>query len=118
MKIIILFLVALSCSQMIAQNQNLPLKEEYDIYNSHRITIEYNPCLKNIDTDGPDFGDGMAKVLEGYISMFEATGDKAYLNKFVLQSLCIMENRHDFNAPPSHNEPRWVNENPLKIIKL
>jgi hypothetical protein len=117
MKITILFLVALSCSQIIAQNQNLPLKEEYDIYNSHRISIEYNPCLKNIDTDAPDFGDGMAKVLEGYISMFEATGDKAYLNKFVLQSLCIMENRHDFNAPPSHNEPRWVNENhPLTTL--
>ena len=122
MKIIIFFLVALSCFQINTQSQSLPLKEEYDTYNHHRVTSTfynnaipptldtYNPCYKDFQSDATIFGDGMAKVLEGYIVMFEATGDKAYLNKFVLQSLCIMENRHDFNTPFCKNEPRWVDE--------
>lgn len=39
--------------------------------------------------------------------MYKATGDKAYLYKFILQSLCMMENRHDLNASAINNDPRW-----------
>jgi hypothetical protein len=37
--------------------------------------------------------------------MYKTTKDKAYLYKFMLQSMCMLENRHDIAHV--NNEPRW-----------
>lgn len=92
-------------------SQSGKIKEEYDFYTKMRIftsltTTPYDPCSKPPQTDAKSFGDGMSKVLEGYVSMHQATGHKAYLYKFLFQSLCIMENRHDF-AQVKAQHPKW-----------
>jgi len=98
-----------------AQYQNIPVKEEYDLYNADEVSKHHVCTIQpseydddGVDVDGNTFGDGMSKVLEGYIALYKATGDKAYLYKFILQSLCIMENRHDLNPAADNSEPRWA----------
>lgn len=89
------------------QYQSVPAKEEYDFYNSIKINIYYRPCVVGPNNDADIFGDGMSKILEGYISMYAATSDKAYLYKFVMQSMCMVENRQDLNSEADNSEPRW-----------
>ena len=88
-----------------AQNYStIPVKEEYDLFNTLRVnSASYNPCTVPPNDDAGAFGDGMSKVLEGYITMYKATGDKAYLYKFVHQSLCMVENRHDYQYSNTNN---------------
>lgn len=90
--------------------KDIPVKEEYDFYNAHEVNVDHRPCTLKPDKDERTFGDGMSKILEGYITMYKTTGDKAYLYKFVLQSLCVMENRHDLNESIASNIPRWATE--------
>jgi hypothetical protein len=97
---ILLFNVAFS------QYGDLKLKEDYDVFTQQLIS-NYKPCTLSTENDHTVFGDGMAYVLDGYLSMYESTGDKDYLYKFMMQSLCMMENRHDFSG--ISNEPRWGN---------
>lgn len=88
-----------------AQNYaDLQVKEEYDFYNSDQIN-NYQPCVTNANDDQDAYGDGMSYILEGYITMYKTTGDKGYLYKFLIQSLCMMENRHDIAGV--NNDPRW-----------
>lgn len=104
----ILLVVALIAKASVAQNYNfIPVKEEFDFYNELQVFSAYKPCTADPNNDAGTFGDGMSKVIEGYISMYQATGDKAYIYKFVHQSLCITENRHDLNPHANNNEPRW-----------
>lgn len=109
MRTIIISAMLLFSTSLAGQNYNtIPAKEEFDLYNDIRVfNTSYNPCTANPNNDAEIFGDGMSKVLEGYIVMYKATGDKAYLYKFVHQSLCITENRHDFNPSATNNEPIW-----------
>ncbi len=91
---------------LFSQNYNdLKIKEEYDIYNTNLVNVTYELCTNSPNADQLDFGDGMSHVLEGYLSIYKATGDKAYLYKFVIQSLCVMENRHDYAG--INSDPRW-----------
>jgi len=85
--------------------QSLRIKEEFDLFNSLIINNSYQPCNISPNNDVEVFGDGMSKILDGYITMYKATLDKAYMYKFVIQSLCMMKNRHDFAN--ISNEPRW-----------
>jgi hypothetical protein len=82
----------------------LSVKEDYDRLNARLVEI-YDPCGVSTDRDHLVFGDGMSHVLDGYITMYQTTGDKAYLYKFVLQSLCMLENRHDLVG--ISKEARW-----------
>jgi hypothetical protein len=86
-------------------DSSLP-KEEYDKLNYKVADVDYHPCTILFNIDDGAFGDGMAYVLESYITMYETTGDKAYLYKFIFESLCIMENRHDYAIHPIF-PPRW-----------
>lgn len=122
MRLLICFLFSFLFAYYNTSSQNfnnLRLKEEFDIYNKHVIDTNIlcvshpNNTIKGregLDEDGTIFGDGLSKVLEGYISMFEATGDKDYLNRFVWQSLCIMRKRHDIHPLSTNKNPRWAND--------
>ena len=100
----VLFILFSSLS--FSQFGELNLKEDYDAF-TQQIISNYKPCTLSTDNDHTVFGDGMAYVLDGYLSMYESTSDKDYLYKFMLQSMCMMENRHDFSK--LSNEPRWGN---------
>lgn len=94
-------------------SQPLKIKEEYDLYSINRINIQsqsYTYCNihPNNDLDYKYYGDHLSKILEGYLIMYQTTGDKAYLYKFILQSLCIVENRHDYQPLIEPNEPKWT----------
>lgn len=104
-KAYILIFFALS-NLVFSQFGDLKLKEDYDAYTQQLIS-NYKPCTLSTENDHTVFGDGMAYVLDGYLSMYESTRDKDYLYKFMMQSLCMMENRHDFSG--ISNEPRWGN---------
>lgn len=84
---------------------NIRIKEEFDKHNKVLIQNRYNPCSTSTNDDDEIYGDGMCHVLEGYITMYETTKDKAYLYKFILESLCMMGNRNDYaEVEPI---PRW-----------
>jgi hypothetical protein len=100
------FIFLCVCSLSFSQYNHLSLKEDYDAF-TKQLVANYKPCTLSTDNDHTVFGDGMAYILDGYLSMYETTGDKDYLYKFMLQSLCIMENRHDFSGIST--EPRWGN---------
>ncbi len=84
--------------------ENIAIKEKYDILNQQLIA-SYSTCTIDPNNDAKTFGDGLSKVLEGYIIMYKTTKDKAYLYKFIIQSICVMENRHDFVG--INSDPRW-----------
>ncbi len=108
MRIILVITLVLLFKILGAQNyNNIPVKEEFDLFNTFEVNIDYKPCTVVPNNDAGTFGDGMSKLIEGYIALYKATGDKAYLYKFVLQSMCMVENRHDINPDADNNEPRW-----------
>lgn len=94
MKPYILVIGIFICLFARSQYSNLSIKEQFDILNIIEIQ-QYNPLNSSIGDDGSKFGDGMSHILDGYITMYKTTLDKGYLNKFVLQSLGMMNNRHD-----------------------
>lgn len=106
MKLIYFLTFLLLCSlNLYSQNyQDIPVKEDYDTYNSN-VIISYHPCNIASNNDASIYGDGMSKILEGYLTMYKTTGDKAYLYKFVIQSLCMVSNRHDYVG--DEVAPRW-----------
>jgi len=59
--------------------QSLRIKEEFDLFNSLIINNSYQPCNISPNNDVEVFGDGMSKILDGYITMYKATLDKAYI---------------------------------------
>ncbi len=81
------------------------VKEEYDYFNANLMS-RYKPFDSITNLKDNVYGDGMGYVLEGYITMYETTKDKDYLYKFVMQSLSIMKNRHDFRGV-DYLIPRW-----------
>jgi hypothetical protein len=86
------------------QDSTLHLKEDYDRYNKFLVD-RYKPCTIGTANDHTVFGDGMSHILDGYFTMYETTGDKDYLYRFMTQSICMLENRHDVASVSS--EPRW-----------
>ena len=91
-------------SQLFCQSTTLPIKEDYDRFNQE-LTNRYNPCGIGTEKDQTVFGDGMSHILDGYLTMYKTTSDKSYLYKFILQSLCIIENRHDLAGVS--DQPIW-----------
>ena len=92
--------------QFVGYTQNyyeFPIKEEFDLFN--RIYDgNKNYCSINISWNSPDsvakysarYGDGLSKTLQGYLEMHALTGDDAYLYKFMLEAMCMMEHRADY----------------------
>lgn len=93
------------CNLQSQTYQTIQTKEEYDLFNKFIVDVSYYPCTKDPNDDISAFGDGMSKVLEGYITLYKITKDKAYLYRYMIQSICIIDNRHDLNG--INSEPRW-----------
>jgi len=85
--------------------EEFTLKEQFDAYNANRLAINYLPCTRAADDDQGQFGDGMAYILEAYVTMYQTTRDKGYLYKFIKESICMMENRNDYAGLEAI--PRW-----------
>jgi hypothetical protein len=103
----VLFLLFLIPSFLIdAQYSELHVKEDYDRHT--KLLLErYKPCVLGTQNDHTVFGDGMSHILDGFLTMYETTGDKDYLYKYLTNSICMLENRHDVAGISS--EPRWGN---------
>lgn len=72
------------------------LKEQYDHFN---FSYPYEPYTGGYTTDielAKNLGDGMSYMLESYLKMYEATGDKAYLYKFINHTVKIQSMRGSF----------------------
>ena len=84
------------------QNNPYPIKEYYDkLY----PTSDYSPA--NIDyTDCSKVGNSLSWILSSLLRMYETTGDKAYLIKFINHSIQIQNNRRDILT--SGDDPVWV----------
>ena len=117
----ILFFGTSVCSQNFA---SIEAKEKYDLFESQetdeavctRIPSFYtSPTTGGVsdDEDGRKFGDGISKTIESYLDMYETTLDKAYLYRFIFQSMCILENRHDINSQIPNNPEPADNEIPM-----
>ncbi|HQD35218.1 MAG TPA: hypothetical protein PKU81_07030, partial [Bacteroidales bacterium] len=117
-KIYLFTFLLIIVSDIIAQDyQSLRVKEEYDLFSTIMVN-NYSPqnkyYTKDFDTNHTKndintittFGEGIARILESYITMYETTKDKAYLYKFLFQSLCIIEERPDHSLD-STKAPRW-----------
>ncbi|MDD3740580.1 MAG: hypothetical protein PHH30_05000 [Bacteroidales bacterium] len=108
----IVFLLLLSSRLISQQYDTLRIKEDYDYYSEYLVFNNYKLCTLHPDKDWNTFGDGVSKILDGYIDLYLTTKDKAYLYKFVHQSLCMIENRNDINPEASTKTPKWT-ETPL-----
>ena len=107
---IIFLLLIVQCSIYMVHAQTydqFSVKEEYDYYNASLIA-RYKPFDSITRLNDEVYGDGMSHILDSYITMYETTSDKAYLYKFVMQSLSIVKNRHDFRGVDD-GIPRWDN---------
>lgn len=98
------FLFSQRCTAQINYAE-IPIKEEFDAYNAILTQVNYIPCSISPNNDQDTYGDGMYYVLDSYITMYKTTHDLAYLNKFVIESICMMANRHDYAGV--NFEPRW-----------
>lgn len=107
LKLILLFSILFPFTVLSQKYDTLCLKEDYDFYTDALVFNTYNLCKIHPDKDWSTFGDGVSKILEGYIDMYMSTKDKAYLYKFVHQSLCVIENRNDINPESSTKTPKW-----------
>lgn len=87
-------------------NATYPIKEQYDKRNTDFVDKGYDPCNICPSNIPGNYGDGMSYVLESYIKMYETTKDKAYLIKFIINSICMQENRQDTRGATS--DPRWA----------
>lgn len=117
-KIYLFLLLLISASTISAQDyQLLKVKEEYDLFSTIMVSTyspynkfyskDFNTIHTKNDTNTiTTFGEGISRILESYITMYETTKDKAYLYKFLFQSLCIIEERPD-NSIDSTIAPRW-----------
>ena len=86
-------------------NATYPIKEQYDKRNTDFVDNGYDPCNISPSNIPDTYGDGMSYVLESYMKMYETTKDKAYLIKFIINSICMHENRQDVLG--TTNDPRW-----------
>jgi hypothetical protein len=102
-KNILFFLSAfcLLCHKYVNAQNVFPVKEHYDkIYTTiySPSSVDYSNCSST--------GNGLSWVLSSLIRMYETTGDKAYLIKFINHCIEIQNNRWD--VLQSGEDPIWV----------
>jgi hypothetical protein len=106
-KFTLIFLMSLPGIASAQLYDTLCIKEDYDFYTENIVFNNYKLCTLSPNEDWNIFGDGVSKIIDGYIDVYLATKDKAYLYKFVHQSLCIIENRNDINPEATVKTPKW-----------
>ena len=112
---LILSIMYLLNNGLVAQSYNsISVKEKYDNFNQQYVN--FSVCDLDPDNDANTLGDAISKVLDEYITMYQVTKDKAYLYKFIKQSICIIGNRHDYagiNSTPAGARLPTVRASPL-----
>ena len=107
--ILICLFMMVFLSEIYAQDYDtISMKEDFDFYSENLVYSGYKICTIHPDKDWNTFGDAISKIIDGYMDMYLATKDKAYLYKIVHQSLCIIENRNDINPEASTKTPKWT----------
>ncbi len=106
-----LFLIYLFPIYLCSQNyENVKVKEYYDAnLESVNENVMPAPLMEFLVADGNNddlFGDRISKVLSSLLTMYETTGDKAYLIKFVKNSFIAQNVRNDIAN--SSNHPGWT----------
>ena len=82
-------IICLLCNSSYSQNYaDIKIKEEFDLLNTKEVT-NINMCYMSSDDDEEHIGDALCYVLDGYITMYKTTKDKAYLYKFIFQTIQI-----------------------------
>ncbi len=102
---LILFLLLLGNLKF---GQNIKVKEKFDYLADKEAPIILGLTYLN---DEANYADGFCKILEGYLNMYELTKDKAYLYRFISESLKIMSTRHDVVTDLDNDPrglPRWT----------
>jgi hypothetical protein len=116
MKLFFIFVLFANIFICFGQYSQTPVKEKYDLFNSNEtgyFIYTYLPSdiqSDGTDLDGSGYGDGVSRMLDGYVTMYQTTKDKAYLYKFMIEAMCIVENRHDLNSDADSSQgsfPRW-----------
>lgn len=109
-KFLVVITFLLLCSEFLQSQpfDTINVKEDFDFYSEYIVFNNYKLCTIHPDKDWNTFGDGISKILDGYIDVYVATQDKAYLYKFIHQSLCMIENRNDINPESSTKTPKWT----------
>lgn len=104
----ILFALCINSVSLAQSYDTIQIKENFDEFNDYVVYHKHKVCTISPNEDAFVFGDGMSKILEAYLDMYDATGDKAYLYKFAIQSLCVVENRNDINPESIAKTPKWT----------
>jgi hypothetical protein len=83
----------------VKSQSNIEIKEQYDYTHSKALyNGTYSGVLSYIESTSPlnqyAYGEQLGFALESHINMYKTTGDKAYLIKFINQSLIIISWRN------------------------
>ena len=101
--IILLLIFIFNWSVLFAQAA-YKIKEQYDILQPLvKSDVSYEDGF--VITSIGNLGDGMSRVIASYLTMYETTGDKAYLIKFIQECIKIQKFRNDITHPSW--SPKW-----------
>ncbi|HRH68396.1 MAG TPA: hypothetical protein PLB89_02705 [Flavobacteriales bacterium] len=117
-QMLVALMLAMFSTEAIAQQsyQSGRLKEAFDYRNREKMYVQWHDLLVPWqEYDDDTYGDGISYTLEAYVSMFEATRDKAYLYKFVVESLRALRDRHDY-AQLYGGNPYWAEPTTLHYL--
>lgn len=106
MKSNILFVLLLSSIAVIGQGfPNVKVKEFYDANLEIVMPSSTMESLNVEQENGDAIGDGYSKYISSLTKMYESTGDKGYLVKFVKNSFIVQNMRKDHRSSPG--DPVW-----------
>ena len=99
-RLLLIVFCFLSVSDRISAQYLFPVKEHYDkIYPTYGSpNVDYTDCTLT--------GNGLSWTLSGLLRMYQATGDKAYLVKFMNHCIQLQKNRRDERT--SGDPALWV----------
>lgn len=104
MKIFLKLLIALLIPDIVSAQNTFPIKEHYDkLYSSvyAPANFDYNYCYAT--------GNSLSWTLSGLLRMYETTGDKAYLVKFINHCIQLQKIRKDESGTEA--VAAWVGKN-------
>jgi hypothetical protein len=112
---VFLFLFGVSIIQTtLAQNYaEYSIKEKYDILYQTKVqngNLNAGEMNNNSNNIAGTFGDSYCYILESNLNMYEATRDKAYLIKFIIGAIDVMEHRRDIIGIDP-DQPKWGADN-------
>ena len=88
--------------------QTFKVKEQFDFLQPqiHGINsyADFNTLPPAITNQG-NLGDGISRIIDSYLTMYQVTDDKAYLIKFIQECILIERVRNDYTE---QGAPKWT----------